>query len=78
MPNGAANRSSSNRIHFPGSELNLTTNGHELTRIEEKTKTNRRWTQIYADKLVAPFKSGKFGQGWALDCAIAHAISLKR
>ena len=28
-----------------------TANGHEVTRIEEKTKTNRRWTQIYADKM---------------------------
>jgi hypothetical protein len=78
MPNGAANRSSSNRIHLPGSELTLTTNGYELTRIVEKTKTNRRWTQIYADRVVAPFKSGKFGQGWALVCAIAYAISPKR
>jgi hypothetical protein len=36
-----------------------------------------RQAPICADKVAAPFKSGKFSQCLALDFAFAHAISPK-
>jgi hypothetical protein len=39
----------------------------EWTRIEERTKANRRWTQIYADKMEELCSNQDFGSGWILD-----------